>query len=373
MRWVVASITLAVLLLVDPSPRPPASDERPASRPTPVLGRSDDRPRMFAYYYLWWSESHWQEMLGPSYPVTDHPQPLPASLDAEGCQAVPAYPGSTLFDVAQFPRGQDNAGVIEQDVRDAARAGLAGFVANWAGSGSATQDPADSPYSRRLAELIRAVDQVRAEGTDFSLWISYKGSATTRTRSEINGDLEFLERTWASDPAFDGTYGRPVVLLTGSRKYSTADLRAVSEANRASFYLVGDETRSTWDGDRAALLDGDHYYWSSQDPYANPDSFEQLESLADAVRGSGPNPDGAPKTWFAPLTPGYNSTLIGGSTCVPRKDGETLGRLYEGNRASRPDAWVLISWNEIAEGTYVQPLTRWGSRYTDLIGQLLTG
>jgi hypothetical protein len=32
---------------------------------------------------------------------------------------------------------------------------------------------------------------------------------------------------------------------------------------------------------------------------------------------------------------------------------------------------VLISWNEVAEGTYVQPLQRYGSRYLKVISDLV--
>ncbi len=42
-------------------------------------------PRVFAYYYLWWSLNHWKSALGSQYPATATPLPLPATLDASGC------------------------------------------------------------------------------------------------------------------------------------------------------------------------------------------------------------------------------------------------------------------------------------------------
>jgi hypothetical protein len=45
--------------------------------------------------------------------------------------------------------------------------------------------------------------------------------------------------------------------------------------------------------------------------------------------------------------------------------------LFEGNSASRPDAWTLISWNEIAEGTYIDPMQRYGAHYLDTLRQVL--
>ena len=60
------------------------------------------------------------------------------------------------------------------------------------------------------------------------------------------------------------------------------------------------------------------------------------------------------------------------ATYEEARNGQTLRRLFEGNAATDPDAYVLISWNEIAEGTYVQPLRRWGTRYLDVLRSLIT-
>jgi hypothetical protein len=92
-----------------------------------------------------------------------------------------------------------------------------------------------------------------------------------------------------------------------------------------------------------------------------------LRHLADAVH-AGTNPDGRSKTWLAPFTPGYNAQLLyGTSTCVPRRQGQTMHELFRGNSASNPDGWTFISWNEIAEGSYIVPLTRYGQTYTNAL------
>ena len=89
--------------------------------------------------------------------------------------------------------------------------------------------------------------------------------------------------------------------------------------------------------------------------------------MADRVRSTR-NPDGSKKVWLAPLAPGYNPVLLhGGDTCVPRNNGDTMRRLFLGNLASQPDGWLLISWNEIAEGSHIVPLTRWGNAYLDVV------
>jgi len=316
---------------------------------------------VFAYYYLWWSRSHWLDMLGPNYPVAAKPLPLPATLDANGCNPTSRYPGNRLTDVPTALYSQDDPGFIEADVRQAAAAGLTGFAVNWSGTGTSTQTVADSVYSRRLQAMVDAVHKVNSEGIPFTLWLSYKASAKTLTTAAILADLGFFVARYGKDTAFDRTRSpRPTVIWQGSRKYSASVLATVSAKYRNALRLIGDE--KTWSPARSPYLDGDAYYWSSQNPWANPQSFGQLATLAGAVRASAPNPDGSAKVWVAPAAPGFDTQLIGGSSCVPRRGGDTLRKLIEGNAATKPDAWGVISWNEIAEGTYIDPMTRYGTQ-----------
>lgn len=330
--------------------------------------------RAYAYYYLWWSTKHWYDKLGAAYPYGASPLPLPATLDSSGCSTSTPYAGNQLTDVPGALYSQDDAGVIESHVRTAARAGLTGFLVNWAGTGKADQTTTSISYSRRLDAMFAAVRKVNAEGVPFKLLISYKVAALP-TVDAIANDFAYLKRQYGNDSAYDHSFSpRPVIVWTGSRKYPLSAIATISAQFRSSFFLVGDEKSTTWADGRAAHLDGDTYYWSTQNPYKNPASFDQLKTLAASVRASGPNPDGSAKLWFAPLAPGYNSQLlVAGGTCVPRNDGQTMRLLFQGNAASNPDAWLFISWNEIAEGTYIEPLQRYGSRYLDVLSQLVAG
>jgi len=318
-------------------------------------------PRVFAYYYLWWSASHWKSALGSSYPFSASPLPLPATLDANGCNPKSTYAGNILTDVPQKLYSQDDPGFIEADVRQAAAAGLTGFLVNWAGTGSATQTVTSDPYSRRLQLMVDAVNKVNAEGVPFKLWLSYKASATVLSQSQISNDLGYFLSRYASDPAFERVQSpKPTIIWQGSRKYPISTLQAISVKYRSKLRILGDET--TWSPSRAPYMDGNAYYWSSQSPYSNPQSFQQLASLAASVRASGTNPDGSRKVWVAPFTPGYDKQLAGGSSCVPRNGGRTLKTLFDGNAATHPDDFGLISWNEITEGSYIDPMTRYGSQ-----------
>jgi hypothetical protein len=337
---------------------------------TPTTVATTHKPRVFAYYYLWWSKNHWQSSLGTHYPYTSKSLPLPARLDVNGCNPVSNYAGNTLTDVPATLYSQDDPGFIAADVRQAAAAGLTGFIVNWAGSGTTTQNLSSNPYNRRLQAMVDAVHTLNSQGTPFKLWISYKGSASVLSPTYIANDLAYLRAKYANDSAFDRVQSNKVTLIwQGSRKYSATTLSNISRTYRSTFRILGDET--TWSASRAPYLDGNAYYWSSQNPYSNPQSFSQLATLAKAVRASAANLDGSKKVWVAPVAPGYDKQLSGGSNCVPRKGGQTLQTLFAGNAKTNPDDFGLISWNEIAEGTYIDPMTRYGMQDLNVIRSVI--
>jgi len=350
----------------------PAASSSPTAGAVPSTAGSVARKPVFVIYYLWWSANHWRERLGSNYPTTT-PGPLPATLDASGCGTHSLYPGNTLTDVPG-PGGYDqtSAAVIERDVRLAASTGVRGFAVNWNGAGTSSQTIDSSSYNRELQYVFDAVHKVNAEGIPFKLMLNYKASATKLSTTAINGDMAYFTARYGADPALDHTYAsRPEMFWAGSWKYSPTELATVSHAFRGKLFLIGDEKPSTWNAARAAQLDGASYYWSSQNPWSNPASFTQLRQLADAVH-AGTNPDGRRKTWLAPFTPGYNAQLLyGTSTCVPRRNGETMHALFQGNKATNPDGWTFISWNEIAEGSYIVPLRRYGQAYTNELKSLI--
>jgi hypothetical protein len=317
---------------------------------------------VFAFYYLWWSLQHWHDKLGPNYPYGANPLPVPASLPASGCPPTSLYPANQLTDVPPHLWSQDTPGQIESDERQAASAGLTGFAVNWVGGPT---------YDARLADAFRGADRLRGDGIPFSLVLSYKSSAKVLPLSTILGDLTYYRDHYASNPALYRLNGEPVVILQGSHKYDDATLAAIDAAFGDTFRIIGDETPDSYTPERGASMYGVSYYWSTQDPYANPASFGQLADFASAVRATPPNADGSAKVWWAPFTPGYDGVLLGDSTCIPRRNGETLKTLYDGNAATKPDGWTFISWNEIAEGTYVDPLQRYGDTYLQALRQLL--
>jgi hypothetical protein len=351
--WFVG-IIVAFVLAFGGVPKAQATSSEPAVSGKPV----------YAYYYLWWSSNHWRNKLGPHYPyVHPAPFPLPAKTDAQGCNAVSGYPGNQLLDVGYGQLfSQDDPGQIQWDIQVAKNAGITGFWLNWNGNGTVTQTRNTVTYTPRLAEAFAASNRVGG----FKNWVSYK-AASMPTAQYIINDLNFLYNTFKNEPAWERIDGKPVVTFTGSRKYSDPQVLAVSQAVRDRMFLVGDESRTSLTPARIAMFDAITYYWSSQDPYGNPQSFSQIKAMGDMVHAAG-------KRWYAPLAPGYNSQLLNGDgTCVPRQGGETIRRLWNGNSGSNPDGWGFISWNEIAENTHIRPMRKWGWTYLNALSALIKG
>jgi glycosyl hydrolase family 71 len=342
------ALTLGGFINVQAGSNQPAASVATSGRP------------VYAYYYMWWSTQHWKDKLGSNYPYNTSPLPLPAKTDADGCNAVSNYAGNQLIDVPTALFSQDDAGVIEGDIRTAKSAGITGFWLNWTGDGTTSQTRTSVSYTRRLSEAFAA--SVRVGG--FRNWVSYKVAAMPSTTVIIN-DLNFLYKEFQNEPAWERIDGKPVVTFTGSRKYSDADVLTVSNAVRDRIFLVGDETRTTLTTARIAMFDAITYYWSSQDPFGNPQSFSQIKEMGDKVHAAG-------KRWYAPLNPGFNTALLtGNSSCVPRRNGDTIRSLWNGNAGSNPDGWGFISWNEVAENTHIKPMQKWGNSSLNVLASLI--
>ena len=359
-----------------------------------LLTTSKSKP-VFIIYYLWWDKSHWTSHLGTSYPTTQIPNPLPSTYTEDTttnkCGSTTNYPLNVLNDVSQnLAYDQSNYQTVLTDVKQAAATGATGFSVNWIGTGLAGQTEASSDYNKRLAFVFQAVHEINAQGIPFKIMINYQSSASFNTTTQtgvtltqFTNDFNYLLATYGSDPALDHTYSPKLEnYLAGTWKYQDADMKAMSDLFRPTMYLIGDEKggntgNASWNSTlnnkyHYKFFDAASYYWSSQDPYNNAASFSQLKSFQTEIKST-KNPDGSDKMWLAPFSPGYNGLLYyaGSTTCIPRYAGNTMKLLYDGNLASNPDGWAFISWNEVTEGTYIVPLTRYGDSFTNYLKNII--
>ena len=241
----------------------------------------------------------------------------------------------------------------------AAKTGLAGFAVSWAGTGQPHQTASSSAFNRRLAMLVAAVHQVNRAGVTFSLWVAYISSARIRTRARSTTTCPTCRRPTATTRPSTTATGRPTLIMMGSRKYPQSVLDAFSARWRPHFYLVGDENWDTWNSAKAADFDADQYYWSSQNPVTNPASFSDIAQLAAEVRSTR-NPDGSPSSSSAPWRPVTTRCSGADRVAYPATGARPCGAFHR-QLGGQPDGWMVISWNEIDEGTYIMPLERYGT------------
>jgi hypothetical protein len=285
--------------------------------PTPAEAR---RPiPLLAYYYIWFNPTSWQRA------KTDYP-------------LIGAY-------------SSDEDRTIRQHLRWAKQAGIDGFIVSWKST---------PVLNRRLAKLDALADQEHLR-----LAIIYQGLDFYRQPlpvQRIAADLVFFEKRFSRDPAFR-LFPKPLVIWSGTWKYSAADVRRVTRLVRPSLLVLASERHIDRYRFIARAVDGDAYYWSSVDPRRTPGYARKLEEFGAAVHAH----DGL---WVAPAAPGFDARAVGGTSVVPRNGGATLREELSAAIRSSPDAIGLISWNEFSENTEIEPSRRYGYRYLHVLADV---
>jgi hypothetical protein len=302
-----------MMLAVGPLPRAAAAE--------PHGGVQAQQPPTFAYYYIWYQPTSW----------------LRAKKD---------YPLLGRY-------SSDDAVVMGRHVSMARAAGLDGFLVSW----------------KRRPDLDRRLDALvaLARRQDFKLAIVYQGLDFERNPLPVDvvrDDLRYFAERFGRNPVFD-TFRLPVVVITGTERYTVAQLRRATAPVRGQLQVLA-SAKSVEDYRRTAeVMDGDAYYWSS----AHPDRAfygRKLRALGRAVRED----DGL---WLAPAAAGFDARMIGGRQVIHRKGGETLRRSLAEARASSPDAVAVISWNEFSENSHVEPSEEWGTETLAVLAEELGG
>ena len=289
----------------------------PASGKT--AGAVSDPVPVLSYYYIWFDTQSWDRA------KTDYP-------------LLGRYSSS-------------NIDVMRQHIQWAKAAGITGFIVSWKSTDKLNQ---------RLEQLIKVADE-----ENFKLAIIYQGLDFQRDPlpvAQVDADLSYFIEHYADDPAFS-LYEKPLVIWSGTWKYSRADVENVVLGKREQILILASEKNVDGYSRLADLVDGDAYYWSS----VNPDTFsgyaDKLTGMSEAIHANG-------GLWIAPASPGFDARLIGGTTVVDRKDGQTLQTQFNTALQSSPDAIGLISWNEFSENSQIEPSENYGHRYLNVLAKI---
>ena len=285
----------------------------------PALAAARSPLPVLAYYYIWFSPSSWN-------------------------RAKRDYPLLGRY-------SSDDVNILRQHVRMAKAAGIDGFLVSWK----------DTPeLDRRLAKLIAV-----ARSEHFKLGIVYQGLdfyRRPRAAADIAADLDFFTRRFARSQVFHLFGDKPVVIWSGTWKFSVPEIRAVTTGRRDKLQILASEKRAAGYARLQHLVDGDGYYWSSVNPSTFPGYESKLRDLSAIVHSNN-------GLWIAPASPGFDARMIGGTTTVPRRGGATLRTELGAATASAPDAIGLISWNEFSENSHVEPSRRYGRQALQVLAK----
>jgi hypothetical protein len=285
----------------------------------PTAGTSG--PPVLAYYYMWFNANSWSR----------------AKND------LPSLGGYDSTDPA----------VIAQHVTWARASGVNAFIASWKNT---------PQLDLALAGLV-----AECQRQGLKLVLIYEGLDVNRNpipASTVGADLVWFENHYGSNPVFD-LYGKPAVIWSGTWRFTDAQIAGVRAQVGApdKLLLLGSEKNSVSYQPRAALFDGDAYYWSSADPLTTPGYEKRLSELSAAVHAHA-------GLWLAPAPAGFDGRLNGGTTSVDRRNGATLIAGWREALATQPDGIAVISWNEFTEASYVEPSVAFGSQYLQVLASL---
>jgi len=239
---------------------------------------------------------------------------------------------------------------MRQHIRWAKEAGISGFIVSWKGT---------DKLNRRLDQLVEIAEQ-----EDFKLAIIYESLDFERKHlpvQQVDTDLKYFIDHYAGHQVFD-LFGKPMLIWAGTWEFSLEEIESVVQDKKEQIFILASEKNLKGYQRLAKLVDGDAYYWSSVNPDTHPGYPEKLVAMGEAVHANG-------GLWVAPAAPGYDSRLIGGTTVIDRKAGETLRTEINVALQSAPDAIGLISWNEFSENTHIEPSEKHDDQYLEALAE----
>lgn len=323
-RIATVAALLAVAML---SAGPPTTEARrdvahPVESSVPIAAGVPGRPVVLAYYYIWFDVPSWE-------------------------RAKTDLPTLGKYDSA-------DPAVIAQHVAWARAAGIDALIVSW-------------KHEPRLDEPLKVlVEASRAAG--LRLVLLYQGLDFSRNPIDpgrITDDLAWFMEHYGQDPVFD-VFGKPAIILSGTPSFDRAAIKSFRTAldDAGSAFLLGSEREADNYTALADLLDGDAYYWSSVDPSRDRNYQVRLQAMADVIRADG-------GLWLAPVAPGFDARLIGGTRVIDRADGATYRTEWSTALSTAPDGLAVISWNEFSENSQIEPSVTFGSRYLEVTADLV--
>jgi hypothetical protein len=314
-------LSLMLLSVTSSTPKPHGPKTNAVDSPTlaafqPVTDTPDDPVPLLAYYYIWFDPQSWDRA------KTDYP-------------LLGRY-------------SSDDANVMRQHIQWAKAAGIDGFIVSWKST---------EKLNRRLDQLVNI-----AEEENFKLAIIYEGLDFDRNPlplEQVDADLNYFVQHYADHSVFE-IFEKPMVIWSGTWKYSVNEIQNVTAPKRNDILILASEKNAAGYQRLSEFVDGDAYYWSSVNPDSHSNYLDKLTEMGETIHKAG-------GLWIAPAAPGFDARLVGGTSVVERKAGETLRTELSNALQSRPDALALISWNEFSENSHIEPSQAHGNLYLKVL------
>jgi hypothetical protein len=151
--------------------------------------------------------------------------------------------------------------------------------------------------------------------------------------------------------------------------FSLAELEEVFGRLREKhdLFLIGCSGR--YYKEHVALFDGFHTYGPESATFEGIDMERFLYSAADAAHEAG-------KIFAASVSPGQDTRVLhprlDPTAFIPRGEGMYYNQLWRIVDASKAEIAVVKSWNELGEGTNIEPSVEFGDNYLQLTAMNVT-
>lgn len=292
---------------------------------------------------------HWQ-WLG------DGPKHMPDNFREDGRRDIASvyYPLIGPYD------GRDPH-VLEYHVLTAKAAGIEGFVADWYGPGSFTDD-----VFARLMTMAEQHGMKAAICLEEKSWFPNYSKATSRAEAQdvAEAQIRHVLEQYGDSPAYLHHHGDPVMYIfenawqdgvLGNHALTPAELKEVLDRFEQHVLIV----RNHYDQKYLGVVRG-NYAWVGDQAYK--------EWYSGMVRDDWLN--GKFEYYAYSANPGFNDAGVYGWGQGPRFTDRRGTAEYEdfwnAALAARPNAVQVVTWNDFEEGTTIEPAEEYGFTFVDL-------
>jgi hypothetical protein len=292
---------------------------------SPGSVRAGEPPLVLAFYYSWYDENIWnsgQAADQPLQPYTSHDRQT-----------------------------------IERQVAQAQAAGIDAFVHSWLGP--------QLENNQTETNLQTLLDVAAARGFRVCVYFETNGPFFPG-QAEVIAALQHLLATHAKHPAYLRYQGRPLIFFWRVQRFSVDEWAAIRQQ-------VDPAHDTLWIADGVDIgyqqvFDGHHLYsiaWSKN-------VERTLQDWAGRVQRYEREHD-VKRLWVATVMPGYDDTRLPRPDAFSRdrQNGAFYRETWQAAIASKPDIYLITSFNEWLEGTQIEPSVSYGDFYLNLTREMV--